>query len=305
MSKLFWIGGFLLVLGVILVVIGFKEKGLAAAASATPEEISLQALIARGPDSNPNIILKDFVLCENYVFRTRNGIWESAWVPAVPQQGANPLGGRPPVVQALIFTINARSQADLYQRCGQQRLRALVTNRIVSLGGKERDLLAQSYPGTDLSRCLIIQEGREPAGPAKLVFMIGGGGLSCLVGLGLVGTGFCLWQKDRSAPPRKRRRDEDDDEEDEDDRPAARRRRTREDDDDDRPRKRSRPVAEDEGDYEQERPRRRPRRDDDEDRPRKRQADAEDEDASPRRRLRDDDNDRPRKRRPTRDGDDD
>jgi len=214
MSKLFWIGGISLIIGGALVFAGCQEKRLAAAASAVPEEISLQALIARGPDGNPNIILKDFVLCENYVFRTKNGIWTGAWVPAVPQQAPNQFGGRPAVFQALIFTTNAKNQADLYGLCGQPRLRALMTNRISSLSGDIRSLLTESYPGTDFSRCLILQEGREPAGQTKLALLFGSGLIACLVGLGVGGFGFYLWHKERNAPPpkRRRRRAEDDDE---------------------------------------------------------------------------------------------
>jgi hypothetical protein len=233
MRFLFGIGIFLIVIGVILAVVGFQERGLAATASQTPEEISLKDLIARGPDGNPNIILTDFVLCDNYVYETRNGGWQNAWVPAVPKENPNQgRGGKPTSVQALIFTINARSEADLYQRCGSPKLRALVTNRIVKLGSQERDLLAKEYPGTDFSKCLIIQEGREPAGTTKLLLMIGGGSLAALLGLGLVGTGLGLLVyrrfKGQNLPGTRRRpRDDEDEDDDEEERPRRRPREER------------------------------------------------------------------------------
>jgi hypothetical protein len=211
-------GAVLIVIGIILAVVGLQEKNLASGASGTPEEITLKDLIARGPDGNPNIILTDFVLCDNYIFKTRNGIWENAWVPAIPRENAiQNRGGKPSNVKALIFTINARSQNDLYQRCEQPKLRALVTNKMVSLGSQERALLTKEYPGTDFSKCLIIQEGREPAGPLKLILMIGGGGLLALFGLGLIGLGgvILLWRRGSSVPTRRRRmRDDGDEEED-------------------------------------------------------------------------------------------
>jgi hypothetical protein len=270
MSKLFWSGVTVLVIGGLLVFAGFQEKSLADVASAAPEEISLAALIARGPDGNPNLIITDFVLCENYVFQTKNGIWQTAWVPAVPVQADNQAGGgRPPVVHALIMTTHAKSQAQLYQRCGQARLGVLMTNRINSLSGDVRNLLTQSYPGTDFSRCLILQEGREVAGHSKLVLLLGSGIILVLVALVLLGGAAYLWQKERSAPSGKRRPAVDDEEdEDEDDRPAPRR-RDRDDHDEDRPRKRSRPVD-----------------------------DAEEGEGRPRRRTSDDEDYRPRRRRP-------
>ncbi|MBV9123450.1 MAG: hypothetical protein JO112_08845, partial [Planctomycetes bacterium] len=80
----------LVVFGVMSVVGGFKERGVAEASSKEPEEISLKDLIARGPEGNPNIILKDFVLRKNYVYQTRNGSWDGAWVPVAPRSAAGP-----------------------------------------------------------------------------------------------------------------------------------------------------------------------------------------------------------------------
>jgi hypothetical protein len=224
MNNSLYLGVFLLFAGIVLVVVGFLEKGLSAAASKEPEEIALKDLITRGPEGNPNILLKDFDLCENYVYRTKNGLWEAAWVPAVPSDvmGAG-RGGKPTIVQALIFTINARDPSGLYQLCGQARLRALVTNKITSLGSEERALLEQSYPGTDFSRCLIIQEGREPAGPMKLVFMVGGGSLLALAGLGLLVFDF-LPQKAEQAGHRRRKQEMEVDEQEDGPRPRLRRR---------------------------------------------------------------------------------
>jgi hypothetical protein len=104
-------------------------------------------------------------------------------------------------------------------------LQALVTNKIVSLGAEERSLLEQSYPGTDFSRCLIIQEGRQPAGPVKVVLMVGGGGLLGVAGLVVIGFGFVRWRKKQAQGPRRR------DDRAEEHRPRKRRRLIREEDD--------------------------------------------------------------------------
>jgi hypothetical protein len=240
------LGIVMVVVGIILAVFGFIEHRMAAASSKQPEEISLQKLIERGPAGNPNIILTDYELCPNFVYKTKNRVWNAAWVPAVPRNAARQgPAGRPAVVQALIFTINARDQGSLYQLCQQPRLSALVTNEIMSMGGEEKRLLEESYPGTDFSRCLIIQQGREPAGPVKLLLMVGGGIFLAVSGLGLAV--FKLYQLNRDPPSntRKQRWLRKAAEEDEDTRP--RKRRIVRQDDNDEPRKRK-TVQEDDND---------------------------------------------------------
>jgi hypothetical protein len=252
------------VAGGMIFIVGLKERSLAATASKASEEIALKDLIARGPDGNPNIILKDFALCENYVCKTRGTRWDSVWIPAVPRdavpQGQG-MGAKQDNIQALIFTINARNEQDLLLRCDQPRLPALVTNRMVSLGSEEKKLLQQSYPGTDFSRCLIIQEGREPASAVKQSVMIGGGGLLALIGTGLLGLIGVQWYRERSRPRSKRgdRRDEDW----EDDRQPRRRSIRDHDDEDDEepPRRAAKSRRDDEEEPDRRRRSRRPRRD--------------------------------------------
>jgi hypothetical protein len=89
-------------------------------------------------------------------------------------------------VEALIFSTNARNEDELAERCDRPQLRALVTNRIASLSSEEKNLLTPHYPGTDFDTCLIIQEGREPAGAGKLWLLLGGGGLLSVVGAALL-----------------------------------------------------------------------------------------------------------------------
>ncbi len=189
-----------------------------------PEEISLANLIARGPAGNTNIIVKDFVVCQNFVYETKStgGSWTKVWVPVVPSSAVQPgqmNGGTPTKVQALIFSINITNQAGLEQKCRGPKLRALLTNGLVSLGSQERNLLSGAYPATDFDKCLIIQEGREPAGAGKQIMMIGGGILLALGGLGSLGFGFYQMSAEqrpttRKKRPRSRRVAEEEDEDD-------------------------------------------------------------------------------------------
>jgi hypothetical protein len=47
---------------------------------------------------------------------------------------------------------------------------------------KERDLLKPSYPSIDFERCLIIEEGRQPASAVKQFGFMGGGAVAFLAG---------------------------------------------------------------------------------------------------------------------------
>src|SRR5262249_18214666 len=62
------------------------EYRLSARSSQEPEEISLRNLINRGPNGNPNIILTDFSIFEDYVYQKKlvSGRWTKVWVPIVP-----------------------------------------------------------------------------------------------------------------------------------------------------------------------------------------------------------------------------
>jgi hypothetical protein len=233
MRYFFIFGIFLVIFGVVFVVLGFKEGGVSSESSQTPEEISLKELIARGPNGNPNVIVTDFILCENFVYKTDHGRWSGAWIPAVPADSLTPgqkRGGSPTKIQALIFTINAQSDAELNQRCNQPKLRALVVNKITSIGAQEKSLLQNAYPGTDFAQCLIIQEGREPAGKVKLFLMLGGGGIATFIGFALLGVGTFLWMRQGSLRSRKKLKQEDDKAEEEEEPRARRIKRSRVDD---------------------------------------------------------------------------
>jgi hypothetical protein len=247
---MFWrIGIGMAVGGVILIGWGVMEWRLGRGASATPERISLKQLIARGPEGNPNIILTDFVLCQNIVVTEKNGRWDNIYIPVIPadeaQQGAAPL--RPTNVKAVLFSLNVHSEAEIATVLDKKELPALVTNRIRSLGSEEKDLLQKNYGGIDANTCLIIQEGRKPFSGTLLVVIFGGGTVLLLGGAGLLVWGvMAARQATPSRPKRKRRREEkEEEEEEEDERPRKRREEAEDEEDEPRP-KRRRPRDEDE-----------------------------------------------------------
>ncbi len=194
MRNLMWIGLICIVAGPAIAYLGWNEKKVADSSTQSPEEISLKDLIARGPNGNPNIILTGFEPCTNYVVTMKGNTWNSAWVPivvGVPGQNAEKTTN----ASALVFTLNARDEGSLYGLVGVPKLKALVTNNLMSIGSEEKKLLQQSYPGTDFAKCLIIQQGREPAGALQVWGMIGGGAVLAVIGLGCLVGGFVRWQR--------------------------------------------------------------------------------------------------------------
>ncbi|HVS35299.1 MAG TPA: hypothetical protein VMS17_06925 [Gemmataceae bacterium] len=189
---MFWYGGFWrlrlgitgLVLGGMLLFFGFHEWQLGTAASAQPEDLTLEALIARGPNGNPNIRVRDFMLGDNFTYFTDDTgtYWTDVLVPAVPktmgEQSAHVL-----IPKVIVRCKHVANEDQLDQLYGRTQLEGMVVNRIESLGSDEKNFLLKDYPDIDFDTCIILEEGRKPSNSAML-FLMGGGGLALLLGGG-------------------------------------------------------------------------------------------------------------------------
>ena len=164
---------------------GVQEYSLSARSSQEPEEISLHDLIKRGPEGNPNIILTDFSLFEDYIYEKKalSGDWTKVWVPIVPANGDEKASGKPAAIRAFLFSEDIHSDAEVRQRFDRPKLRGMVNPEAPKPGIIGRVLIRENYPGTEPSNCIIIEEGKEPASPLKLgLFGLGFVGLSGLTG---------------------------------------------------------------------------------------------------------------------------
>jgi hypothetical protein len=267
------VGFFFAALGVVLIGIGVMEMVRNRGASATPEEITLKQLIARGTEGNPNVAIRDFRLGDNFVYETKGTStrWNKVCIPIVPADEAprGPGPFRPTNVRAILMSFNAHNEGEVAALRGRTRLEALV-NRIGSLDKEEKKLLEQSYPGTDFSQCIILLEGRKPFSGVVIGGMLGGGALMLLVGGGILGYAFVQWRSESATrPPKKKKKrpadevDEREEVDDEDEEPRPRKRRLVIEDEDEEPRpKKRRPIVDDDEDDEP-RPRKRRRLDDD------------------------------------------
>ena len=292
------------VLGALFAWYGFKERAVAQESSPTPETMTLSQLIARGPNGNANVVVTDFVMVPDHaVERGRRSRVTGTWVPIVPRD-AGLAGGSPRALKALVYCDGSGGPEDAYARASGPRLAGLVINKIKTPKDSVEEHFQKSYPQTDFSTCIYIQEGREPTSETTATLMIFGGIGAAVIGLGALVLALFVWQKNKAKEAlqkKSRKKGRFRDEEEDDDRPRKRRSAAKDDEDEDRPRKRR--AAEDDED-EVPRKKRRPAVDEDDEKPsRRRAARDDDEDEPPRKKRRpadDEDDDRPR-RRPRRD----
>ncbi len=149
----------LLLIGVTGLVTGILELRVGDGSSETPESISLQKLVQRGAEGNPNIILTDFQFCRKMAIKEDDmgAGWMSIWAPIIVPNEAAPGEDQPAVlggdIHAILFSTGLRGDWDL-PKFDHPQLRAMVTNRISRLGPKESEILQEAYPGIHLEQCL-------------------------------------------------------------------------------------------------------------------------------------------------------
>jgi hypothetical protein len=178
---MFWrLGIALIVLGGVVGYFGVQELRLAAAASPTPEAISLKELIDRGPDGNAHVSLRDYDLLEDELVPSDDS--DKIYVPVVPAGSAAEGKVQPGDIKAIIVSSHVPDADDLHLLAPP--LKGMVVNWIDPISSDDRDLLKENLPGIDLKNCVIIEEGRAPKGAAHLLLF----GVGCvgLVGLGAV-----------------------------------------------------------------------------------------------------------------------
>lgn len=189
-----------LVIGCVLLFIGYQETRLASIASTTASDVTLADLERSGSGDNAHLRVSDFVLCTwDYVVTERKGKWSVAWVPAVAQDGRWfqeeivahldengqwPDGvdmPRPTDVKVVFKLTKARNDLDVAKVAAADSIEGMVINEIEGLDRGERDLLESSYPTSDFSSVTLFEPERQPMGMTALVGLILGG----LVSMGL------------------------------------------------------------------------------------------------------------------------
>jgi len=166
---------------------GTQEFLLSARSSREPEEISVRDLIRRGPEGNPNIILTDFSIFEDYICQKKmiSGRWTKVWVPIVPKDD-NTEGDEKAAIHVFMYSENVANEAEARLRFSKPKLRGLINQEAPKPGIIGSIMIEKRYPGTKPHNCIIIVEGKEPAGVLKL-------GLLAFGFLAFAGPTFGIW----------------------------------------------------------------------------------------------------------------
>jgi len=189
--------------GAVLGWIGLKEWRLSGAASDKAQSIGCDKLESSGPGANAHVVLKDYLLCtEAFVYKGTKGAterWTTIWVPAVPaegeyvrkvrkilENGGDPKNLPAPTnIKVIVKTNSVHDQQDLSNFDSKTTIEGLIVNKVESLGGEEKRLLKQAYPGIDVDTCYILEEGRMPKSRGTAGGMMAGG--LALIVLGVAG----------------------------------------------------------------------------------------------------------------------
>jgi len=213
-------GGFaLLALCVVLGIYASQELKVSSGASASPVPADLAEIEKSGVAPDPHLLMgKHFALysASVYEYELERGETESTFVPdgtlinfcLYPviskdhpyhaelaewrrRMRAGERADEPEIRE--IREVSVLVKTERFEIVGQipdeavweNSIQGLVINRIRSLQPDERRLIRDSLPGVDLSRVLILEDGRTPTstGGSMMLFVLaalcGGGGIAC------------------------------------------------------------------------------------------------------------------------------
>lgn len=191
--KRFWIWGCLLAVGAGFY--GFKELRLGGVAKKEAQSISCADLAEKGPGDNAHVVMKDGVLLSNsFVYEERRGKWTTVFIPAVPvaelatwerQEDGSLRVPKNIRFRVIVKSSKVTSEAEADRFGQQETVKGVVINEISSLDSETKKLLAESYPGTDLDSCWILEHDRSLPSAGTAIGAIGGGVLLLLFSLWL------------------------------------------------------------------------------------------------------------------------
>jgi hypothetical protein len=188
-----------------------------------PQRLTLQELAANGPGDNPHVIVTDYLCGRGYVFEMMvrkgsppptpdQGGPGKAWIPLFPKSQ----GDAPEPNSFVVLLETAPTQASgtgfhlLSRRAEMEGLVFPISFR--TLKGEVQARLSKSYPGTDFSKGLLLEEWdqhhkKDAPFFAYALAILAGGGL--LLGLPLLSLGI-VFARGRARSLRAQRRQAED-----------------------------------------------------------------------------------------------
>lgn len=206
----------LILLGAVFTYFWYQECQLSKKTKPGIQTISMAKLIERGYGDNAYVRVTGAAICPtSFVYSSKSGSWETVWIALMPVNGqymqqlrglnGNPAGGTahspaPGDIRVILKSNAVHDREALDALAGTDTFEGTIVNDIEGLGRGPRRLLEEGFPGTDFSRCLILDHRRHPSVAVKTFLLIIGPGI---VGLGLLCVILSLglgWRKTRTAP---------------------------------------------------------------------------------------------------------
>jgi hypothetical protein len=157
------------VFGGLLGWLAWQDAEIRSLGATTPQQIRLAELAAKGPGRNLHVSITRFEFGkEQEAVIQRNpssGRWEQVWLPLYATDG-----GRD--VKVLVKTANVKNDVELLDFRKRRELQGIITNPIEPLPAEEQAELRKSFPGVDLARVWILEEGRTVPTEARFAFRL-------------------------------------------------------------------------------------------------------------------------------------
>ena len=198
----------MLVIGGVLVFMGYQEMRLSGIAKAERQEITAKELLQNGYGDNAHVKVTSILPVQSlYVYVEKKNKWETVWLPAVPMNGKYvemlkqlPEDTSPENIPApknigiILKLTDARDEKAVDRYSQLETIEGLVLNEIESIGSDEINILKEQYPSVDFKKCLIIEPGRSPKSS---------GFIAGFIGLGLVLMGLAAFLTFGGKKPKK------------------------------------------------------------------------------------------------------
>ncbi len=154
------------------------EDTLRSGAKSLPQQMSVVDLERDGPGNNIYIELADFAAGGTYVYETKGNskYWQTVWIPLIARgseydkrlsalKEGDPMPPGP--FRVILKSGHIVDERSLDRELASDSITGMVINDIEEMSGEERRLLEKHYPGVDIDRCWIFQDGRKPKPPGK------------------------------------------------------------------------------------------------------------------------------------------
>lgn len=175
--------------GVVGMFVCWREIELGRRYSETPQVMTCSDLGERGPGENVHVSLTAFRPCEQgYVYydASLEGHWESVYIPLCPAgQGPEPA---PEDIRVIARLGDLAGENELWKRLSVPTESGIVVSNGSKLGGWDRRILADFYPGMQFDRCWVIDFDRRPPQKDFATY-----GMAFCVVIAVFGLGVVAW----------------------------------------------------------------------------------------------------------------